>query len=464
MKQIRAESAAELESLITEHGEGALFRGQTEHYGEPDRPSVVTSFDRRGCIPSEMLKWSRYAKNVLGVFIGKHGGSLEFSQALLQHYGWRSFYIDCSSSPAVGAWFAAHKYSDRFAIEMSEDYEERPVWLRKRMAQYAYEEGEGHLYVLDEATAARVGSVDLAALRIESYRCRTEAQSAWLIGPLRNAPVPSGCFRAHIIANRSVFRDYAAERGLTDTNALFPPPEEDPILHALLSLPWREIEGVRDSEFPIPAFRRALDLPEYAESYVKIAWPRTAFFCGDKIAEKFETIDGDPFGGVVVTVPDIVLFGTADKDTPMRFPEVEALIKEKGTVAFEIDELIQHANMGHMTFYQKGIGVLPRGPDLFEVCELVVEHPGLDMTGAGFNKGWFYRSGSGGLWVRESHPEECDCGNADVHGHHISALHIAEAFLREPKAFEDSPGILRPGAARDRRGEAARAERGGEPD
>ncbi|WP_299478128.1 hypothetical protein [uncultured Roseibium sp.] len=446
MKQIRAETSLDLETVVAEHGETALFRGQTSHYGEPRLPSVLSSFDRQGCIPSEMLKWSRYVKNVLDVFLKGHGDSLEFTQALLQHYGWRSFYIDCSSDAAVGAWFASHKYSESSMIEMSEDYEERPVLLRKRMAQYSFEEGDGHLYILDKETAARIGSVDLAALSIEGYRCRTEAQSAWLIGPLRNNPVPSDCFRAHIIADRAVLRDFAAERGATEMSAIFPSPIEDPILDALLGLPWREIEMGGDSEVSIPAFKRALDLPEYKESYVKIAWPRTAFYSGDTVAEKFESIDGDQFGGIVVSVPNVVLFGTADSSTPMRFPKVEALMRENGSITFEIDELIQHANLGHTTFYQKGIGVLPHGPDLFEVCELVVEHPGLDMTGAGFNKGWFYRRNPDGLWVREIHPDECDCGSSEVHGSHISALHIAEAYLCEPEAFSQTSGVLRPGA------------------
>ena len=446
MKQLRAGSLSELETLLAELGGDALFRGQTAHYGEPALPSVVTSFDRHGCIPSEMLKWSRYARNVLEAYTGKQDDPLGFAQALLQHYGWRSFYIDCSADPAVGAWFASHKYSDNFVIEMSEDYEERPVWLRKRMARYDFEEGDGHLYILDGEKAAQVGVVDLAALKIEEYRSRTEAQSALLVGPLRNTPLPGDCFRAHIVADRAILRAFAAARGLTETSSVFPPATEDPILHALLSLPWREIEGSRDSEFPIPAFKRALDLPEYHESFVKIAWPRTAFYRGERIAERLKSIDGDPVGGIGVNVPDIVLFGTADRDTPMRFPKAEALIRAKGTVAFEVDELIQHAQMGHTTLYQKGIGVIPRESDLFELCELLVEHPGLDMTRAGYNRGWFYRVNSDGLWVRESHPDECDCGNASVHASHVSALHIAEAFLREPESFEDSPGVLRPGA------------------
>jgi hypothetical protein len=445
MKQLRANSVAELKAILADLGEGALFRGQTSFYGKPGEPSVVTSFDRHGCIPGRMLKWSRYATNVLEIFTKGHANTLELDQALLQHYGWRSFYIDCSANAAVGAWFAAHRYSDRNVVEMSEDYEERPVWLRKRMAQYNFEEGDGHLYVFDKEVCSGVGLVDLAALKIEDARSRTEAQAAWLIGPLRNQPVPYECFLAHVIADRAIFRDYAAEQGFTETNSLFPPVAEDPILHSLLSLPWREIKGVADAEFPIPAFERSLDLPEYQDSFVKIAWPRTAFFRGKTVAEGFESIDGDPVGGVVVRVPDIVLFGTADKETPMRFPKVEKLLN-KGTAVFEIDDLIQHANMGHLTFYQKGIGVIPRDKGLFEVCELVVQHPGLDMTGAGFNKGWFYRVGTDGVWTRESHPDECDCGSAAVHDLHISALQIAEHFLQEPKGFDEPEQVLRPGA------------------
>ncbi len=437
MNQVRANTVEELEQLIAKFGENALFRGQTAHYGEPGNPSIVTSFDRQGCIPSQMLKWSRYAGNVLDTFIGEYDDSLAMKQALLQHYGWRSFYIDCSTFAAVGAWFASHRYSDKTVIEMSEDCEERPVWLRKRMAQYDFEDGDGHLYILDKDEASSIGLIDLAALQIKGYRPRTTAQAAWLLGPLRNASLPLACYRAHVTAPRAVFRDYAAAGDLTETNSLFPPIQEDPILHALLGLPWLEIEGVRDEKFSIPAFHRALDLPEYQESFIKITWPRTAFFCRAKVGETFKSIEGDCVGGISIIVPDIVLFGSADVSTPLRFPNVEALVNEKGTIAFEIDELIQHASMGQTPLYQKGIGVMPRGNDLFEVCELLVEHPGLDMTRAGFNRGWFYRRGADGLWAREAHELECDCGEPKTHDGHISALHIVEAYLRNPSDFID---------------------------
>jgi hypothetical protein len=66
-------------------------------------------------------------------------------------------------------------------------------------------------------------------------------------------------------------------------------------------------------------------------------------------------------------------------------------------VTFEIDDLIQHVNMRGMVVYQKGISVTTHEPGLIELCELSVEHPGLDMTGAGMNRGWFYRVGDDGI-------------------------------------------------------------------
>jgi len=427
----------ELIALLAKFGGNVLFRGQTSHYEKDGKPSVDSSFHREGCIPSETLQWSRYVRNVLDVFIKPENDKLDFQQALLQQYGWRSFYVDCSSNAHVAAWFASHTYSDRRTCEMSEDFEERPVILCKKMAQYDFEEREGHLYRFDKSAAAMSGLVDLAALTIEEFRPRPVAQSAWLLGPLRGGSVPDTCFQARIKASRRVLREYAALGGFGDTNTLFPPEKEDPILHALLGLPWRKIESPRDPKFTIPVFKRALDLPEYQQASLKIAWPHTAFFSGTKISDSFRSIDGDHVGGIVLSVPNIALFGLADTNTPMRFPKVEVLVRENGTSCFEIDELIQYANMGHLTVYQKGIAVVPHEESLFEVCALFVEHPGLDMVRAGLNHGRFYRIESDGLWVREPDKRECDCGNDSIHNEHISALHIIEAFLESPEAFED---------------------------
>jgi hypothetical protein len=438
MKQLAVKSIEELRAVVAELGDGTLFRGQNAHYENNGNTSVVTSFDRKGCIPSEMIKWARYASNVLDAYIGESADRLQFNQALLQHYGWRSFYVDCSASAAVAAWFASHRYSDRMTFELCEDCEERAVMLMKRMARYDFEDGEGHLYAFDKKISQKlIGVTDLAALRIEGARPRTEAQSAWLLGPVRKSDVPAQCFVIHITASRALFRDYAAEEGLTDTGHLFPSRKDDPLLAALLGLPWKKIaEEGDESAIGIPFFRRALDLPEYHDSFVKIAPPSTAFYQGARVAE-FGSVVGGEYGGIAIPVPEITIFGTADR-RPLRFPKVSELLASHRAVAFEIDELIQHATMRGMVLYQKGIAVTAHEANLVELSELMVEHPGLDMTRAGMNRGWFYRIGEDNIWRREEHPDECDCGNDRAHGRHISALHIVEAYLADPEAFSSS--------------------------
>ncbi|MFD2884074.1 hypothetical protein ACFS4T_20580 [Pseudomonas lini] len=151
------------------------------------------------------------------------------------------FYVDCTSSAAVAAWFASHKYSEATTLELCEDCDEVAVMVRKRMARYAPVIGTGHLYVLSKQAANHVGLVNLATLTVEGYRPRTVAQSAWLLGPLHN-PIPQNCYLAQITVPSDVLQAYAAARGLTDTNTLFPSPADDPILRSLLGLPWEEIK------------------------------------------------------------------------------------------------------------------------------------------------------------------------------------------------------------------------------
>ncbi|HDW1745194.1 TPA: FRG domain-containing protein [Escherichia coli] len=431
MELYTANSLNELENILSKHGTDVLFRGQNNRYGDPGLPSVKTSFDRHGCIPSEMLKWSRYAKNVLSTTIGHHVNDFKFIQALLQHYGWRSFYIDCSSNAAVGAWFASHQYDQQHTLEMSEDFAERPVWLRKLKARYTHSEGVGYLYILDKKAAEQVGLVDLASLKLEGFHPRMEAQAAWLVGPLQQTDLPQNCFLSEIKCSSEILRKYSSKNGFDTTSDLFPPITDDPILRMLLGLPWRELADVKDKSFPIPAFHRALELPEYHESYVKIAWPQAAFFRGAKISQTFTSIDGDPNGCVIINVPEEALYGESDENATLHFSRIEDLINIKGSVAFEIDDLIQHVNMGHLSLYQKGIGVISRGANLFEVSELMVEHPGMDMTRVGFVRGWFYRKDENGLWAREQHTMECGCGDSRVHKAHISALQIIEIYLQE---------------------------------
>src|ERR1700743_1073344 len=100
-QEMTVASLSELDAALTLLPVGSLFRGQVRHYTRPDgRVSWPTSHTRKGCIHPELRKWSLYAQEPLTAY-GGAVPSLHLVQALLQHYGWRSFYIDLTADPAV---------------------------------------------------------------------------------------------------------------------------------------------------------------------------------------------------------------------------------------------------------------------------------------------------------------------------------------------------------------------------
>jgi len=435
LQNIRIDDLVGLKDCLAAFSRGVLFRGQTEHFGTAEQPSATTSFGRHGCMPPEMLRWSRYADEVIGAFTGQYS-NFALNQAILQHYGFRSFYLDCSDNPAVSAWFAGNRYADKLSVELCEDCDERPLFLRKKMARYDSVEGVGHLYVLDRVACEKVGLTDLRAIYIDGARTRPSVQSAHLIGPLGNAPLSAECFVAHIEADRAVFREFAAEAGLVSTDSVFPPSSEDPILDALLSLPWIPIQGVANPLGAIPAFRRAVELPEYDNSFVKIASPTVAFYRGGKVEELFDEVDGFS-GGIVVQVPEITMLGSPHRDFLSVYPEVLAMLREYGGVVFEAPTLLKFPQLAGSLLYQKGLAVELVELDLVHVGALMVKHPGQEIEAAGVNRGWFYRVSEDGVWQREQRDDDCPCGTDWPHERHMASLYIIEDFLADASQFDE---------------------------
>lgn len=123
MQTVQVTSLAELSTAIGRVGPDALFRGQTSHCGADNETGLKTSFDRQGCVPPLMIKWAHYAEFMLRQLAETRSvlDRLEFVQAVLQHYGWRSFYLDLSASATVSAFFAGWRWVSRNAVEMVED-------------------------------------------------------------------------------------------------------------------------------------------------------------------------------------------------------------------------------------------------------------------------------------------------------------------------------------------------------
>lgn len=431
MERLTVSSVEELEAGLAKFGEDALYRGQVKHYGALTAPEMNTSFSRHGCDPYNMPKWLHYASTAMSALVPslQQSDDLEVTQAILQHYGWRSWFLDASADPAISAWFASHAYSEQIGIDMLEDCFEDWIWLRRKHAKYTPTEGDGHLYVLSRQKLAEAGlkAIDLASIPLDDCRPRFHAQAAWLVGPLKgNLPITA--IEAHIVSPAEVLQAYAAKYGIADTARVFPNAKEDPVLTTLLALPWERIrlpEKDDDPEFDVPAFHRALELPEYFnDGYRKIMPEYYAFYDSKSLAEG---LDGD-HGIHIHRVDDIAMYGHGD--VTMNFPHVAAMLEGHDHIAFEVDALIRLPESGPAHHYSKGISV-KRGEDgTIAIADLVVDHPGRQITGVGVNYGWHYVVGDDGKWSRVlKHAEECPCPNAWRHERHLSALTIIDHLL-----------------------------------
>jgi hypothetical protein len=448
MEELSASNLTTLEVFLARYASPEfLFRGQNHHFTRSDGlVSLMTSFGRLGCIPPRMLKWSHYAQFALSTFlrIKAEELSLEFSQAVLQHYGWRSFYLDASSSTAVSSWFASHCYVAGRTIDISEDWEETAAFLVHEKAGFERATGDGHLYILSRSAieAAALTAFDLTAMEIIGHRPRYRAQAAWLIGPLRDT-IESSCVVAHISAPCSVFAELAANAGFVHTTDLFPPAEEDPLLAFLLSMPWIELKGATDRrkhKFQMSFYMRSLEIPEYHYQFQKRLSPNIALFNKYRISENLKTT-GTPFNKAVAYVlPDSYFFGRSDYDT-RPLPLITNILRSNSALILEIDDLIRVPENYNSHCYGKGLLVHLKG-DLAWVAELTIDHPGKRVTGFGANAGWYYSIDADWNWSRTPHAEDCPCDNVGRHQHHMAMLYRFEERLIEGNIKRGKKGSL----------------------
>lgn len=427
MKNLHCETLGELDEAIGSISPDALFRGQTREYLDVDgKPSITTSFSRHGCIPSRMIKWFHYSRLILSSFVKDFDprSDAAIDQAILQHYGWRSFFVDATADPAVAAWFAANRYYSKDQIELCEDCWEDPICKVRTYAGYEPSSGTGCIYAISRKAlrSLSINAVDLVEIMTVKGTPRFRAQSAFMIGHLAEG-LPSECLIAKITAPSSVFSDYAKRNGDLSMERLFPHSKDDPVLLSLLSLPWvkRDI-GPGGIDF----FDRGLPLPEYYNGYVKIARSSTAFyrrFWIDDLAKE----DDAPRPTSYFT-SESLYHGTASD--PTLLPALAELVRDKKEVIIEIDGLVYHP-YGSPTSYGKGIFLRSEPNGAILLSELMVDQEGGRPTTFGVARGRFYSSDESGRWTRVPHPEECDCGHDQHHGHHlIVAKHFEYALTR----------------------------------
>lgn len=235
MQTVECKNVDDLRSFFENVAPGSLYRGQTKEFRRADGgPDIRTSFARHGCIPDRMLKWWHYSRTILAHHVKAFDEftDLATDQAILQHYGWRSFFLDVTTNPAVASWFAGNKYGSKRSCELLEDCFEDPVFNLREHAKYTPAEEIGCVYVLNrKALRARdIQTVDLVEITTVAGRPRFLAQSAFMVGKL-DGQLPDDCIHARVLAPSSTFRDYAAQYPDITEERLFPGPTPIPSLH-----------------------------------------------------------------------------------------------------------------------------------------------------------------------------------------------------------------------------------------
>jgi len=431
MEEAEVKNIHNLKSHFDKYGDGFLFRGQTgRHLDDNNNVSIQTSFTRRGCIPPLMFKWSHYSKSLIRAFGGGnyHDLDLGLSQAILQHYGWRSFFIDATKSPRIASWFAANKYSENRRIHMCEDFEENPVWLVHKEGAYSNSTSQGHIYIIDinYLSKHKIKVHDLSIIANEEGRLRFKAQSACLIEGVSGV-LPPEAIACHLIVDNEVLQEFYEIDGPLTTLDVFPSRNDDYILKSLLELPWYKGQS-NNIDFPIPFYRRSLEIPEYDSTFIKHLPPEVTLFNQFWISENRQGEETVFFNLPFYKISEQAYF--ANTNETFDLSEVNNILENHNGFFIELDGLIKIPELGQSYEYEKGIFVQKVEKDLVSVLGLTIEHPGHVVGGVGANMGWFYKINNG-IWERVDHEEQCPCNNDLRHELQFSLLRALNESLKE---------------------------------
>lgn len=251
-------------------GHVRLFRGQTRDYGtlyssigriramRPPREAFDTNMRHlhiKGAlliVLGDLLQLSRFTS----VDTRISGADFVMAEALVQHYGYQTRYIDVSPSPDVGLWFAANRFMGDASTRIPGDPPRLtfPAW-------HVPASEPGVLYALDAApwdgrsTFQDGDFIDLLPLAPEGIN-RPRRQ----VGGLLYAPVED-LYR--MVRAKFEIRFPWSQCPLDwTTDTVFPGPVQDPIYATLLRAPFfRAFHDGPNGEETV--LRRACTLPEY---------------------------------------------------------------------------------------------------------------------------------------------------------------------------------------------------------
>jgi hypothetical protein len=209
------------------------FRGQVS-----DRPLIptmfrggtVTSSSVPGCIPWLTANWGVCAERIVSEFRESKSNVVE-TQAIMQHYGYRSFIIDVTSDPAVALWFALHQFkSEKLPFFIKDE-------LRSAVFQWSYyvPSSTGYVYLLKVPKSSDIAYVNLAQI-MPADAARIHRQKAGAIICSRRSVSADNL----LIAKFRISDDgwFCNSRLNARTNELFPLPSVDTFYRKLCTVPY----------------------------------------------------------------------------------------------------------------------------------------------------------------------------------------------------------------------------------
>jgi hypothetical protein len=423
MQQAHANSLDELKALLAPFDGAFLFRGQVNHYAAEDgTPILNSSFARQGCVPPLMLKWSFYIRELLrrGGFDVSRGDTIDITQGLLQHYGWRSFFVDLSSSKSVAAWFACNAFESKRGFDLCENSFEEPVMLALQRARYNPVEGVGNFYVLNKERLKNSGHKVVSLVDDLESDCDTRymVQKAWLASIfLKQTRLEPNAIAAHFTAPAAVLRELAEAEGYTTTGAIFPDSRSDAMLKQFLALPRMKL-NVPDPMFPV--YVRSLDIPEYQDSFVKIL-PQNVV-----LAEEFWPTEKVDLGGISMRVPEETFYGSIEVGP---LPGLVPYLQANPLIQVETDRLICFPVSEGNDAHDKGMYIRRTADGLYQIGSLSAVYRSSHLVGINAAEGYFYRIENNQL-IRVPTERDCPCDDPPKHAYHLRACAIIDDMIR----------------------------------
>jgi len=405
-----------------------LFRGQTRLYDKirsgRARPDIVV-------VPEVENGWNTIVNRLT-----KKTSTTKFNQAILQHYGLPTFYIDLTSDPLTAAWFACSRYEEL----------KPTMWIgntfrfQDETTYNLIKDDIGYIFVLEiPHYKEMISKNELFDLAHEDIFLRPKNQSAYLMldQPPR-LPNPNSFIVDTLEIDRSKF---TTSKTLKE---LFPNPKNDKGYASLLDVPYVQLpsyyysskEKKEQSEeedkmsIDMDKFfvvgKRAIKIPLYVESKDDLfefnpKWKDTVIYEPSPFrlwkTEKFNIADihegqNGIFGDTAKITISPVAFNNLIRDSSeieLAWPLVNSNSIFFTKAVLDHDKVIDHA--------PPYFGIwLHKDNDLILELHLAADEEEMEMQ-------------LGHAFILENNKltyvkvdKECDCGKPEDHVHTISSL------------------------------------------